>query len=63
MDTSITPAIKVMTFFLFITSTLIVVARATTKAVIVRSINIDDYLISLSLVSEIHRILCDIRCE
>ena len=50
MDTSITPAIKVMTTFLLITSILVVIARGTTKAVIVRSTNLDDYLIALSLV-------------
>lgn len=54
MDTSITPAIKVMTFFLLITSILVVIARGTTKAVIVRSTNLDDYLIGLSLVSRIY---------
>ena len=54
MNTSIQPALKVMIFFLLITSILIVIARGATKAVIVRSINrslLDDYLISLSLVS------------
>lgn len=50
MDTSITPAIKVMTIFLLITSILVVIARGTTKAVIVQSTNLDDYLIALSLI-------------
>ncbi|KAL9134611.1 MAG: hypothetical protein Q9175_004210 [Cornicularia normoerica] len=53
MDTSIKPAIKVMTIFLLITSILVVIARGTTKAVIVRSTNIDDYLIALSLLFNI----------
>ena len=55
MDTSITPATKVMTLFLLITSILVVIARGTTKAFIVRSTNLDDYLIALSLVSKIHK--------
>ncbi|CAD6588773.1 MAG: hypothetical protein ASARMPRED_003720 [Alectoria sarmentosa] len=53
MDMSITPAIKVMTLFLLITSILVVIARGITKAVIVRSINLDDYLIALSLTSSL----------
>ena len=53
MDTSIQPALKVMVFFLLITSILVVIARGITKAVVVRSISLDDYLISLSLVSTI----------
>lgn len=52
MDTSITPTVKVVTLFLLITSILVVVARGTTKAVIARSTNLDDYLITLSLVSK-----------
>ena len=51
MNTSITPAIKTMTWFLLIISILVVIARGITKAVIVGSTNLDDYLIALSLVS------------
>ena len=51
MDKGITPGIKVMTTFLLITSILVVIARGTTKTVIVRSANLDDILIALSLVS------------
>ncbi|CAF9922660.1 MAG: hypothetical protein ALECFALPRED_002138 [Alectoria fallacina] len=53
MDKSITPAIKVMTLFLLITSILVVIARGITKAVIVRSVSLDDYLIALSLLFNI----------
>ena len=51
MDNSIQPALKVMVFFLLVTSILAVTARGATKAVIVHSISDDDYFISLSLVS------------
>ena len=61
MDTSITPAIKVMTTFLLITSILVVIARGTTKAVIVRSTNLDDYLIALSLVCTTPILFCESR--
>ena len=61
MDTSITPAIKVVTFFFLIISVLVVIARGTTKAVIVRSKNLDDCLIALSLVSKLHHLHCDSR--
>lgn len=53
MDTSIMPAVKVMTVFLLITSILVVIARGTTKAIIVGSTNLDDYLIALSLLFNI----------
>ena len=70
MDTSITPAIKVMTTFLLITSILVVIARGTTKAliardtpkaVIVRATNLDDYLIALSLVCTTPILSCESR--
>lgn len=51
MDTSVTPAVKVLTLFFLITSILVVIARGTTKAIIVRSTSLDDYLVALSLVS------------
>ena len=44
-------------FFLII-SILVVIARDTTKAIIVRSANLDDYLITLSLVSTIRDLYC-----
>ncbi|KAF6228270.1 hypothetical protein HO133_008000 [Letharia lupina] len=53
MDTSITLAVKAMTVFLLITSILVVIARVITKAVIVRSTNLDDYLIALSFLFNI----------
>ena len=56
INASIQPALKVMIFFLLITSILIVIARGATKAVIVRAVNLDDYLISLSLVSKIRHL-------
>ena len=51
MDTNIGRAAKVMTMFLLITSVLVTIARGVTKAIIVRSATLDDYLIALSLVS------------
>lgn len=60
MDTSITPAVKVMTFFLLITSILVVIARGATKAIIVGATNLDDYLIALSLVSTIRNRPCEL---
>ena len=51
MQSGIQPTIKVMTLFLLITSVLVTVVRGITKAVIVRSMGLDDYLIALSLVS------------
>lgn len=61
MDASINPAIKVLTLFLLITSILVVIARGTTKAVIVRSTNLDDYLIASSLVSTNRNPYCESR--
>ena len=48
-----------MTFFLLITSILATVAWGITKAIIVRSIGLDDYLITLSLV----RLICNRCCS
>lgn len=42
--------VRVLTWFLLVTSILGVGARGLTKAVIVRSISLDDYLITVSLV-------------
>lgn len=58
MDTNIKLATQVTTSFMLITSTLAVIARGITKAVIVRSSSIDDYLIALSLVSTIDNLHC-----
>ena len=43
-------AVKVLTWFLVITSILGVGARGLTKAIMVRSVSLDDYLITVSLV-------------
>lgn len=43
-------AVQVLTWFLLVTSMLGVGARGITKAVIVRSVSLDDYLITISLV-------------
>ena len=51
MTTGLVPATKVITLFLLVTSILVTTARGFTKAIIVRSISIDDYLIGLSLVN------------
>lgn len=56
MNTNIKRATQVTTLFMLITSTLVVVARGITKAVIVRSSSNDDYLIALSLVSTINNL-------
>jgi len=59
MDRNITPAVKVMDLFLLMTSIIAVIARGTTKALIVRSRSLDDYFIVLSLVS----FICDLYCK
>ena len=50
MDDNLTPVVKIVTWFLLITSALSVAARGITKAAVVRSISLDDYLSSVSLV-------------
>ena len=60
MATGLVPATKVITLFLLITSILVTAARGVTKAVIVRSTSIDDYLIGLSLVSMTRKVI-DLR--
>lgn len=42
--------VQVLTWFLIITAILGVGARGLTKAIIVRSVSLDDYLITVSLV-------------
>ena len=42
--------VQVLTWFLIVTSILGVAARGLTKALIVRSVSLDDYLITVSLV-------------
>ena len=58
MDKNTVPAIRIITVFLLITSILVVIARGTTKAIIVRSTSLDDYLIALSLVSTMRNLYC-----
>ena len=45
-----TPTVQTLTWFWFIAASLAVATRGLTKAIIVRSLNIDDFLISLSFV-------------
>ena len=59
MDTNTVPAVKIITVFLLTTSILVVIVRGTTKAVIVRSTSLDDYLIALSLVSTLPNPHCE----
>lgn len=48
MGDDLTPVIEVVTWFLLVTLLLSVIARGATKAVVVRSLTVDDYLISAS---------------
>ena len=50
MDDKHAATVRVLTWFLVVTSILGVGARGLTKAVIVRSVSLDDYLITISLV-------------
>lgn len=50
MGDDLTPVIEVVTWFLLVTLLLSVIARGATKAVVVRSLTVDDYLISASTV-------------
>lgn len=50
MDDEHAATVRVLTWFLIVTSILGVGARGLTKAVIVRSVSLDDYLITISLV-------------
>ena len=45
-----TQIVQTLTWFWFIAASLAVATRGLTKAIIVRSLNIDDFLISLSFV-------------
>ncbi|CAD6591805.1 MAG: hypothetical protein ASARMPREDX12_005417 [Alectoria sarmentosa] len=48
MGNNLTPVIEIVTWFLLVTLVLSVIARGATKAVIVRSLGLDDYLISVA---------------
>ena len=50
MDDNLTPVVKIVTWFLLNTSALNVAASGITKAAVVRSISLGDYLISVSLI-------------
>ena len=51
MGDDYTPVIQVIVLFLLITCIIGFTARGATKAAVVRSISLDDYLVSISLVS------------
>lgn len=53
MGDDYTQVIQVVVWFLLITCVIGVTARGATKAAVVRSISLDDYLISISLVSSL----------
>ncbi len=58
MSDDYTPTVRILTWFWFIAAVLGVATRGLTKAIIVRSLNVDDFLISLSLVC-IRKFACD----
>ncbi len=50
MNDNFTQLVQVVTLFLLVTCVIGVLARGATKAAVVRSASLDDYLISISLV-------------
>ena len=50
MSGDYTPTVRTLTWFWFVAAVLGVATRGLTKAVIVRSLNVDDFLIAFSLV-------------
>ena len=50
MSDDYTPTVQTLTWFWFVAAVLGVATRGLTKAIIVRSLNVDDFLIALSLV-------------
>jgi len=49
-DSNLTPVVQIVTWFLLTTSISGVIARGLTKANIIRSIDLDDALVSIALV-------------
>lgn len=50
MSDDYNPTVRILTWFWFVAAVLGVATRGLTKAIIVHSLNVDDFLISVSLV-------------